>query len=401
MQTRFMQMRLTSALVAFAVGPLAASGATLQVGPGQPYARPCAAIAAAAEGDKILIDAAGGYDGDVCAWSRDRLTLRGVNGRPRIDAAGQNAQGKAIWVIAGADTTIENVELSGCRVPDRNGAGIRQEGANLDVRHAYFHDNENGILAGDRAGSTITIEYSEFAHNGYGDGQSHNLYVNHVDRLVFRHNWSHGAVVGHLLKSRARENRIEYNRLTGESGGSESYELSLPSGGLAFVVGNLIQQPATSENGALLDYLSEPGGANPDDRLFVANNTFVNERGSGTFLQIGAATTTPVVARNNLFHGNGTLVTQAAAVLDHNYSGSEPMFVDPARYDYRLVAGAPVIDAGTDPGSGAGESLRPTRVYVHPAAGADRAVDGTIDIGAYEWLGDAVFADGFEESRGR
>lgn len=396
-----MHPRLPLALVVSVAFQATAAAGTLEVGPGRPYARPCAAIAAAADGDTILIDAAGSYDGDVCAWSRNGLTLRGVNGRPRIDAAGQSAQGKAIWVVAGNDTTIENVELSGCRVPDRNGAGIRQEGANLDVRHAYFHDNENGILAGDRAGSTITIEYSEFAHNGYGDGQSHNLYVNHVDRLVFRHNWSHGAVVGHLLKSRARENRIEYNRLTGESGGSESYELSLPSGGLAFVIGNLVQQPSTSENGALLDYLSEPGGANPDDRLFVVNNTFVNERGNGTFLQIGAATTTPVVARNNLFHGRGTLVTQAAAVMDHNYSGSDAMFVDAARYDYRLVAGAPVVDAGTDPGSGAGEPLRPVRVYVHPTDGAERVQQGAIDIGAYEWLGDAIFTDGFEDRRGR
>jgi hypothetical protein len=394
-----MATRTGRAAIAAACGllPLAATAATLEVGPGRTYATPCAAIAAAGTGDTILIDAAGRYDGDVCAWSTDGLTLRGVNGRPHIDAAGNAAQGKAIWVVSGDDTTIDGIELSGCRVPDANGAGIRQQGANLTVRNAYFHDNENGILAGDHAGSTITIEYSEFAHNGAGDGQSHNLYIGHVDRLVFRHNWSHGAVVGHLLKSRAAENVIEYNRLTGEAGGSESYEINLPNGGLSFVVGNLIEQPATTQNGAMLDYLSEGFGLNTDDRLFVVNNTFVNDRGSGTFLQIGAAATTPVVARNNIFHGGGTPSSQASTVFDHDYVGSDPLFVDAAHYDYRLQPTATaVIDAGAAPGSGAGRSLQPTRVYVHPAGGADRPVVGAIDIGAYEWSGDVILRDGFD-----
>jgi len=33
-------------------------------------------------------------------------------------------------------------------VPDKNGAGIRQEGAGLTVRNCFFHDNEDGILTG-------------------------------------------------------------------------------------------------------------------------------------------------------------------------------------------------------------------------------------------------------------
>src|SRR3954469_6792469 len=135
------------------VGP-AAAAATLEVGPGKIYAAPCAAIAASTAGDRIEIDAAGSYRGDVCTWTTNGLTLVGVNGRPKIDANGTSSQGKAIWVISGDDTTVENIEMTGANVVDANGAGIRQEGKNLTVRGCWFHDNQDGILAGDAPGST-------------------------------------------------------------------------------------------------------------------------------------------------------------------------------------------------------------------------------------------------------
>jgi len=188
----------------------AARAETLDVGPQGKYAAPCAAFAAAADGDTIEIDSAGVYVGDVCGITKNQLTIRGTGGRALVDAGGKNAQGKAIWVVQGDDTSIESIEFTGAAVPDLNGAGIRQEGKNLTVRDCYFHDNENGILAGDSAGSEILIENSEFEHNGAGDGYSHNLYINHIAKLTFRYNWSHRSVIGHLLKSRAAENYVLY-----------------------------------------------------------------------------------------------------------------------------------------------------------------------------------------------
>src|SRR5438132_10008589 len=87
-----------------------ASAAVLHVGPGQQYAMPCLALAAAAAGDTIQIDASGDYSGDVCAWATDDLTIVGVHGRPKIDAAGPVAEGRGIWIISGKNTTVENIE---------------------------------------------------------------------------------------------------------------------------------------------------------------------------------------------------------------------------------------------------------------------------------------------------
>ena len=256
-------MKALLALLALGLaGTPTAQARTLHVGPGQRYRKPCQAIAAARPGDVIEIDARGNpYRGDVCAWSTNHLTIVGVHGRAHLEAAGQSSEGKAIWVIAGDDTTIENVEFSGARVPDQNGAGIRQEGANLLLEHCYFHDNQEGILAADNPASSIAIDSSVFAGNGAGDGYSHNIYINHVRSFTLRYSYSTDARVGHLVKSRALRNYILYDRLTGEHG-TDSYELDLPNGGLSYVIGTIIEQGSNTQNPNMLAY-GEEGDLEP------------------------------------------------------------------------------------------------------------------------------------------
>ena len=146
-------------------------GSVLRVGPGMQYTEPSQAAAVAHDGDVVEI-AAGTYTGDVAVWKANQLTLKGVGGRVILDAAGKAAEGKGTWVIHGNTTTVENLEFVGAKVGDKNGAGIRQEGRGLTVRHCVFRDNQNGILAGNSPESVIDIEESEFAHNGAGDGNA-------------------------------------------------------------------------------------------------------------------------------------------------------------------------------------------------------------------------------------
>ena len=388
--------RLAPVLVVSLLAATGASAATLSVGPGKQYAAPCAAFNAARDGDTIEISGNNIYKGDVCGISRNNLTIRGVNGRPMIDANGANAMGKAIWVVGGNNITIENVEMYGARVPDQNGAALRLEGTGFTLRQSFLHDNENGILSGANTASDILIEYSEFGHNGFGDGYSHNLYIGNVRSLTFRYSYSHDANAGHNLKSRAQVNTIYNNRFSSTApgqtsstaSGSPSYEVDLPNGGTSYVIGNVIEQPAANSNPNILAY-GEEGASNPGKDLYVVNNTFLNDAGSGAFVFIGSSVTTPALVQNNIFAGPGSVTNQGNATLRNNYAAAAPAFVNRATYDLHPAAGSPMINAASAPGTApTGFVLAPIAQYQHVASGEARA--NVNDIGAYASNGAAA-----------
>lgn len=374
---------VTLALAGLAAAP-GASAATRVVGPGHPYAKPCQAIAASAAGDTVQIDAAGNgtYDGDVCASTVADLTIEGVGGRAHIDAAGRSSGGKAIWVLGGPNTVVRNVELSGAAVPDHNGAAIRLEGdGDLTLSGVSIHDNEDGILVGGSAETDVVVEGSAFANNGFGDGYSHNIYVSRARSFTMRGSSSRGAKVGHLVKSRATVNDLLYNRLTGE-GSTSSYEIDIPNGGRTRVVGNVIEQGPNTGNGTMLAYGAE-GATNPDSRLTVVNNTFVDDRPrGGTAVAVGASVTAPASVVNNIAVGQTVFVDQAAAQLASNCLVADARFVDRAAFDYHLLPASPCRDAGT---ASIGADL-PTQQYAYDQGLQSRSVVGAApDAGAFEW----------------
>ncbi|MES2831877.1 MAG: hypothetical protein V4695_07795 [Pseudomonadota bacterium] len=383
----------TVALTLLGTTALNATAAIRSVGPGKSFSTPCSAISGAANGDIIEITGNNTYSGDVCGIYANNLTIRGVNGRPKIDAAGRNAMGKGTWVVIGNDVVIENVEMYGARVPDKNGAALRLEGTNFTLRGSFLHDNENGILSGVNTNSNILIETSEFGYNGLGTGFTHNVYIGQTGSLTFRYNYSHDANVGHNLKTRAIRNMIAYNRFSSTpsgqpnttSNGQPSYEVDIPNAGTAVVIGNIIQQHAGNSNPALLAF-GEEGANNPGQDLYVINNTFLNDDSSrGTFIFIGGGVTTPVLMQNNIFGGVGTVNTQGNAIDRNNFRSLTPSFVNRLQYNLLPGTSAPFINGGASAGqTAAGVSLTPTAHYRHPAGGEARPGNGNLDIGAYE-----------------
>src|SRR5204863_1559204 len=116
---------------------------------------------------------------------------------------------------------------SGAQVSDRNGAGIRYAGGNLILNNDYSHDNQEGLLANSAPAGSITINHSEFAHNGDGSGFTHNLYVSEIGTLSIDNSYFHDAVVGQEIKSRADNTIITNSRIQDENG-SASYSIDLP-----------------------------------------------------------------------------------------------------------------------------------------------------------------------------
>ena len=368
---------------------------TFQVGATRTYTSPNALYLADVldDGDTIEIDAAE-YTGTAALanWTANNLVIRGVGGRPHLIADGENILGKGIWVCTGNNIIVENIEFSGAAVlPDENGSGIRLDGIGLTVRHCYFHENENGILATSAdVDGVILVEHTEFSTNGSGSGQSHNIYVNDANKLIFRYNYSHHANVGHNLKSRADTNYVYCNRIMDEATGNSSRLIDIPNGGPTMIIGNSFMQGNMAPNNNLVGYGLE-GLDNPAPHdLYVVNNTFVNKRvQSCRFLQVQDGTNYAHVA-NNIFAGDGLLFVgdPIDSNLVANYvetTVANLQFVDESNYDYHLGPTSPAINKGVAQTSAHGFDLTPVTSYQHPMSSELRTiVSQVIDAGAYE-----------------
>lgn len=369
---------------------VAGSGKILRVGPQQPLRSIAAAAKLAADGDTIEVEA-GDYRADVAIWKQANLTIRGIGpDRPRLIADGAHVEGKGIWIVRGGTITVENLEFHDARVHDRNGAGIRFEKGYLTVRNCKFENNENGILTAGGPDMFLDIENSEFAHNGVNDGRTHNLYVGQITRLRVSGSYFHHARIGHLLKSRAEENHIFYNRLSDELDGTASYELEFPNGGVAYVVGNLIAQSSQTDNPTLISFGAE-GYKGANIELYLVNNTLVDDRPVNGKLLVVKPGIQRLVAINNILVSRNQIESELTGVkgeISNNPNADWDQFVLPQRFDYRLKTNARLLGKYLAPAPANGFSLVPQREYVHPAGSRPLAVSAR-HPGAFQTPGPA------------
>ena len=257
--------------------------ATLRVGSGQAYSKPSLAIAAARDGDTIVIGE-GTWNGDVCYCPPTKgVTVVGAGaGKTVLNAAGSVAGRKGIWVVTGTGWTVRGVTFKGAAISRDDGfnaAGIRYEGDGpLTVDGCSFEGNQNGILCGALEHATIVVTNSLFRANGAGDGYSHNLYIGRIRELGFFGCVSDHALGGHDLKSRALRTTVLDSVFDDGTDGTSSYLLDCPNGGDVTVKGCRFVKSPKSSNGSCMIAVGEEG-AYKGSVLRLGENGFTDRKG--------------------------------------------------------------------------------------------------------------------------
>ena len=268
---------------------------------------------------------------------------------------------------------VENFEFTGARAPGHNGAGIRHEGGKLTVRNCLFEGNEMGLLTWNDERASLIVEKSEFRNNAVaseyhrGDPIGHQIYVGTIGMFTLTDSYVHQGAFGHLVKTRARENRIFNNRITDEDGGRASYELEFPNGGIAYVVGNIIQQSPRTENPAIVSFGAE-GYRWQRNEIYLVNDTLVDDLPhGGKFFSIRPGAD-KVEVLNNLLAGRGEFDAAPSWNVGGN-ARAEPNDIPLASAgDYRLDSTSKLVGTAVDPGTANGINLGLEREYVHPRA---------------------------------
>jgi len=238
------------------------------------------------------------------------------------------------------------------------------------VRDSHFVDNQTGILTANFEDAELIIRDSLFAQAPrQTQPLPHLLYVGRIARFEISGSRLHQGYHGHLVKSRARYNDIRYNLLLDGPGGEASYEIDLPNGGLAFLIGNIIGQSAGTQNPVVIAYGAE-GKAWPDSALYLSHNTLLSDRLTGTWFLRTFSDRLPgnveVLGINNITAGVGAFTLAASGEFRGNVPLPPGSLLAPDALDFRPSGAKLLRHLITPAGSARGVSLVPEAEFALP-----------------------------------
>ena len=341
---------------------------------------------------------------------------------------------------------IENLDLRSARPPysfaDDNGnsqtyssnaASIYVEKArHLTIRNCTIQDSGNGIFVGAFNGETqdILIEKNHIFDNGIdGSYYQHNTYTAAIG-ITYQYNHMgplRSGAGGNNLKDRSAGLTVRYNWI--ENGNrqldlvdAEDSEnlVNNASYHTTYVYSNILLEADGEGNSQMVHYGGD-SGTYADYRkgtLYFFNNTLVSTRsGNTTMFRLSTGDETAVVF-NNIVHvtAGGSKLALADEngqfVIDSNWFtegfqtshgsfsekdqltddgdnivGSAPGFANLEGDDYQLQESSSARDSGLNSYLGLDVSLPDEQYVVHQDT-EERSIDGSFDIGAFEY-GDA------------
>jgi hypothetical protein len=388
-----------------------------QVGPGKPYPT-LASLPALAPGD--IVEVSSGTYAETKRWTNPGtasapIIIRGVGAtRPIIDATGKNVYGvlpnpRAAFQVEASYVVIENFELRNARNGD-NGSGVRVTSfggttVNVTLRNLKITSCDMGIQCD--TSDNLLVESCEIVGNGTSlrDGYSHNVYLG-GNKSTFQYCWIHGSTNGINFKTRGHYTELLYNYISDSQDGEIDLvddAVTNTANSHVLMVGNVVaSKPRLSGyNSTRFIHMGQDSGGDRRGTLYLFNNTLVAGDPQIDFLNENA-TSSSIVARNNVFYGSTTLGTGAISGSNNwvptgmtvpggfaAATGAAPGFVNAGARDYHLTTTSPCRNLGTSSliasdGTGASRNGTPVREYIHPMQSAARAVDGALDAGAYE-----------------
>lgn len=408
--------------------------ATYQVGPGKPYASLQEVADLLLPGDVVEVDGDHTYPGDVVftqtGTEAHRIVIRGlrIHGqRPVISGGANTVQFATPWPYSGPGADFYLFE--GFEVTGGASRGIYHQAHDLIIRDVLVRDCPNhGILGADEGSGSLTLEYVEVYGCGSGT-QRHQIYMatDETNRpgSVFRmqHCYIHDANGGNNVKTRAERNEIYYNWIEGalyhelEMIGPDGQDPTLARED-SDVVGNVLR----TTNDFYLTRCGGDGTGETDGRYRFVNNTFILDSRAAFRLFDGIES---MEMHNNIFYrqaggavtiirdveadwttggaviaGSNNWVLQGASDIPAQWTGTmigdDPGFLDVSGRDFRLGQDAVCRNAGANTVTSASgfafpdphfppAFLPPLHAIEWPGEATERAMDGWLDIGAFEF----------------
>ncbi len=411
------------------VGAASARAATINISPGDGYAK----IEAAKPGDDVVI-APGTYKFRVHltqqAPANNPITIRAADptnppvwdlGSTLVEAAPGSYtggdRGRGCWQLSGATNVhISGLVIAGCHNLGANSAGLRyyNGSAGIVLRDIVFRDNDNGLTGGSQD-SEILVEFCEFDSNGTlaasSSAPSHNIYI-YGGTFKLLYSYAHDPIQGQNFHIRAQRATLAYNWFArakayeGDLMTDDDYDGSGTFTQQLTFVGNVIFQGTTQENRSqIIAVYNDAGDAGLTLNVTLAYNTFVGPLGGhAALVHLSNADGTPMNAQvdNNLIVGAGAAVSvedsstghvsgthnwltagTASSGLTETVVGLDPMFKNAANEDFTLAEASTAIGAAAET---IGATLIPSAEYYRneTVARMTRARASAHDVGAFE-----------------